>query len=240
MHCLSPLQLEDRIRLRQVLGAAQEPFDAPLVLKDLRLLAERRRLDLSKGEDIDLLLADLPIELADKAQKQLKLIGKWRNDVIRRVAIEHDDETGVLGIDMLKELDDVVNAVKRNHPNVYKALGENLREKTLEVYFGGNLRSKGQMSQDALRDLRKLLKDAPKDDQRISQLFNGDIRYPRFKAALEAAVDEASGAEPIREYIGWAASYTGRITADQRQLLQHAIKLSKGLLDAEEAVPASA
>ncbi len=67
-------------------------------LKDLNLLAEERGLDLSKGDDMDLLLADLPIELAEKAQKQLKLIAKWPNDMIYRIAIEHDDESGVLGI----------------------------------------------------------------------------------------------------------------------------------------------
>ncbi len=47
---------------------------------------------------------------------------------------------------MLKELDSVVNAVKKNHPNVYKALGDEVREKTLEVYFGGNLRGKGKVT----------------------------------------------------------------------------------------------
>ena len=34
-----PLTLEQRIILRQVLNAAQEPFDTPLVLRDLHLLA---------------------------------------------------------------------------------------------------------------------------------------------------------------------------------------------------------
>jgi hypothetical protein len=36
------LTLEQRICLREVLNAAQEPFDTPLVLKDLGLLAQER------------------------------------------------------------------------------------------------------------------------------------------------------------------------------------------------------
>jgi hypothetical protein len=51
--------------------------------------------------------------------------------------------------------------------------------------------------------------EVPANDQRFTHLFKGDIRYPRFKMALEAVMDETTGAQPIREYIAWVASYTG-------------------------------
>ncbi len=237
-----PMKLEDRIRLRQVLGAAQEPFDAPLVLKDLRLLAETRKLDLANGDDMDLLLADLPINLGEKAQKQLKLLAKWPAELIHRIAIEHDDNAGVLGIDMLKELDSVVNTLKREHPEVFKSLGESAREKALEVYFGGKLRAKGQRSQDALRELRKVLKTAPKNDDHVAQLFNGDIAYPAFKIAVEELnnSDDNEENEPLKEYIVWLGSFTGKLTSAQKQLIKRAIKMSKNALEPEEEARAGA
>jgi hypothetical protein len=47
-----PLTLEQRICLREVLNAAQEPFDPPLVLKDLQLLANERGLSIRNSNDL--------------------------------------------------------------------------------------------------------------------------------------------------------------------------------------------
>src|SRR6266536_1122800 len=56
-----PLTLQQRIILRQVLNAAQEPFDPPLILSGVKHLAEERHLDIRNNEDdLDALLADFP------------------------------------------------------------------------------------------------------------------------------------------------------------------------------------
>jgi predicted site-specific integrase-resolvase len=190
---------------------------------------------------MDLLLADLPINLGEKAQKQLKLLAKWPTDLIHRIAIEHDDKAGVLGIDMLKELDSVVNTLKREHPEVFKSLGESVREKALEVYFGGKLRAKGQRSQDALRDLRKVLKAAPKNDDQVTQLFDGGITYPAFKTAIDQldSNDEDEN-EALLDYITWLGSFTGKLTSAQKQLIKRAMKMSKSALEQEEDAEAGA
>src|SRR5437016_5504134 len=60
MRCIifPPLSLQQRICLRQVLNAAQEPFDTPLVLRDLHLLAKERGLDIRNEHDVESLLSD--------------------------------------------------------------------------------------------------------------------------------------------------------------------------------------
>ena len=47
-----PLSLEQRILLRQVLTAAQAPFDTGLVIRDLFILAKERRLDVRNDNDL--------------------------------------------------------------------------------------------------------------------------------------------------------------------------------------------
>jgi len=97
-----PLNLEQRILLRQVLNAAQEPFDTPLVLRDLHLLARERNLDLTNDMDLRALLTDLPVNIR-KHEDKLKVQAKWPSDVSDKIGIDGNEESGVIGYDKIKE-----------------------------------------------------------------------------------------------------------------------------------------
>ncbi len=110
-----PLTLEQRIILRQVLNAAQEPFDTPLVLRDLYVLARERGLDIRNDVDLRALLADLPVNI-QKHEEKLKVLAKWPTDVSDKIGIDDNEESGVVGYDKIKELDSLVNACESITP----------------------------------------------------------------------------------------------------------------------------
>jgi hypothetical protein len=180
-----PLTLEQRVLLRQVLNAAQEPFDTPLVLRDLHVLAHERGLDIRKDADLHALLADLPSNIR-KHEEKLRLLAKWPQEVADKIGIDDNDEAEILGIDKVKELDGFVNAINKHHPkNAAAHSGPNLYRQVLRLYFDGRFRD-GTRSQHGIRDARAALKKIEPDHPLVADLLKGGISSTQFRDAYEA------------------------------------------------------
>jgi len=176
------LTLEQRILLRQVLNAAQEPFDTPLVLRDLHLLARERGLDLTNDMDLRALLADLPINIR-KHEDKLKVLAKWPSDVSDKIGIDDNEESGVIGYDKIKELDQFVSAVKRHHPQAAAQYpGQELNRHVLKLYFTNAFRD-GRRSQEGIRDARAVMKKIANDDPLVAKFLKGTILVSEFVEA---------------------------------------------------------
>jgi hypothetical protein len=180
-----PLTLEQRIILRQVLNAAQEPFDTPLVLRDLHILAQERELDIRNDVDLRALLADLPVNIR-KHEDKLKVLAKWPAEVSDKIGIDENEEKGIVGYDKIKELDSVVNAIKKHHPNTYSQFpGSTLNRQLLELYFSSVFRDGGR-SQEGIREARAALKKTEKDAPIVSKFLKGGMMVGEFIQASES------------------------------------------------------
>jgi hypothetical protein len=187
-----PLTLEQRIILRQVLNAAQEPFDTPLVLRDLHVLARERGLDIRNEIDLRALLADLPVNIR-KHEDKLKVLAKWPSDVADKIGIDDNEETGVVGYDKIKELDGLVNAVKKHHPNTAAEFpGPKLNRQLLQLYFGNVFRD-GYRSQEGIRAARKVLKKVENDDPLIGRFLKGGMLVGELEESSEAHFKDKTG-----------------------------------------------
>ena len=156
------LNLEQRICLREVLNAAQEPFDTPLVLKDLTLLARERGLDVKDKNDLESLLADLPVSIRNHSKK-LQLLAKWPSEIADKIGVDDNTEAGVIGLDKVKELDLLIASIHKNHPAVAKSFsGEKLYKQLMKLYLSGTFRDGGR-SQDTIRDVNRILKKLPQE-----------------------------------------------------------------------------
>jgi hypothetical protein len=184
------LSLEQRICLRETLNAAQAPFDMPLVLKDLQLLARERGLDVRNEKHLHALLSDLPASVR-KHEDKLKLLAKWPADIGGKIGVDDNDEAGVVGFDKVKELDSLVNTVRRGHPNTSaKYPDENLYRQVLKIYFDGAFRD-GRRSQDTIRDARKLIKKLPQDDILVTKFLKGGLTYSEFASEAEPRIHDS-------------------------------------------------
>jgi hypothetical protein len=180
-----PLTLEQRIILRQVLNAAQEPFDTPLVLRDLYVLARERGLDIRNDMDLRALLSDLPVNIR-KHEDKLKVLAKWPSDVSDKIGIDDNEEKGVIGYDKIKELDTLVNAVRKHHPNAAAQYpGQALNREVLKLYFTNAFRDGGR-SQQGIRDARAAIKRIANDDPLVSKFLKGGILVGEFVEASES------------------------------------------------------
>jgi hypothetical protein len=181
------LSLEQRVCFRQTLNAAQEPFDPPLILKDLQLLAKLRNLEIRKETDLRALLGDMPYNVR-KHYAKLRLLSRWPEAVADKIGIDDDDELGILGFEKVKELDGLVTALKRSHPGVAaKYPGDGLYKQVLTLYHNGYFRN-GSRSQEAIREARKLVKKLPKDHALASELAGGTMAFGEFQQAAGAQV----------------------------------------------------
>lgn len=178
------LTLEQRILLRQVLNAAQEPFDTPLVLRDLYVLAKERKLDIRNEVDLRALLADLPANIR-KHEDKFKLLAKWPMDVSDKIGVDDNDEAGILGFDKVKELDGVVNAIKKHHPKAAAHYpGASLYHQALKLYFSNVFRD-GARSQEGIRTARTVLKKLDNDDPAVAKFLGGSLMVGELKQTAE-------------------------------------------------------
>jgi len=178
------LSLEQRILLRQILNAAQEPFDTPLVLRDLHVLARERKLDIRRDVDLRALLVDLPANIRKHEQK-LRLLSKWPAEVADKIGIDDNDEAGVIGYDKVKELDGVVNALNKHHPKTAgQYSGAKLYRQVLKLYFTNVFRN-GTRSQEGIRDARRILKNIENDDPAIGDFLKGGLTVTEFESKAE-------------------------------------------------------
>jgi hypothetical protein len=181
-----PLSLEERICLRQILNGAQEPFDKPLVLKDLQLLARERGLDIANEKDLRALLAYFPANVR-KHEEKLRIMTKWPSEITEKISADADQEAGTLGIDKLTELDQLVNTLQKYHPEVARAYeGEGLYKRVFQLYGEGKFRDGGR-SQEALRKVRSYLRKLPQNHPLVPKLLKGDVTLSDFEQQAQAA-----------------------------------------------------
>ena len=234
-----PLTLEQRICLRQVLNAAQEPFDTPLVLRDIHLLARERGLDIRNEHDLESLLSDFPMRIR-KHKDKLKILAKWPAEVADRIGVDDDDKAGVIGFDKVKELNTLVNGVQRSHPETSKAFpGEKLYKQVLKLYFDGKFRD-GRRSQDTIRDARALLRKLPENHAAADKFINGALEFNEFKAEAERNIPERSAKQGLVEVCKELTSLltdadVRNLTAVERRALKRTADLASQVLSEEDA-----
>src|ERR1039458_7926434 len=201
MQCIvfPPLTLEQRIILRQVLNAAQEPFDTPLVLRDLHVLAQERGLDIRKDVDLRALLAALPVNIR-KHEDKLKVLAKWPAEVSDKIGVDDNDARGVVGYDKIKELDGLVNAVRKHHPQAAARYpGAKLNRQVLQLYFSEVFRD-GSRSQEGIRKARAVLKKIENDDPLVGKFLNGDVYVGEFTEQSEARKKDKAGTSDEEDF----------------------------------------
>jgi len=179
------LTLEQRIILRQVLNAAQEPFDTPLVLRDLHVLAKERNLDIRNEMDLHALLADLPVNIR-KHEDKLRVLAEWPSDVSDKIGIDDNEEKGVVGYDKIKELNTLLNAVRKHHPSAAAEYpGAKLNRQLLQLYFANVFRDGGR-SQEGIREARRIVKKIENDDPLVGKFLKGGMLVGEFAESSEA------------------------------------------------------
>jgi len=174
-----PLNLEQRICLRQTLGAAQEPFDAISIMKDLAVLAKQRNLDISSVEDVEVLLRDMP-EKVRNYRKDLLMLTRWDLDSAAVLGESYSKNAKTIGIDKIRGMTRIVDAVRNHHPQLYEELGgdKGTTKRLADMYVAKKF-STGTRSQEAIRKVTSAVRELD-EDQPIVRRF--------FKEGLDQAV----------------------------------------------------
>ena len=190
-----PLTLEQRILLRETLGAAQEPFDPVSVMLDLQLLASKRGLDLHNVADVEDLLRTLP-EKVQRYRKDLLMLTRW-DAVVLGESYKKDSST--LGLDKVRELTRVVDAVAKQHPDVYKDLGgdQGVTKKLARMYLDKKF-STGARSQESIRKVASAVRELESDDPLVKRFFNDELDYAVLTPYAKTRAS-AAGPRELRE-----------------------------------------
>lgn len=196
-----PLTLEQRICFRQTLNAAQEPFDATSIIHDLRLLAEERHVDLTDRAAVKALVRDLPARVQAR-ERDLLLLTRWHPDVVTRMGEEVMGEEEVIGLDQLRSLTHLLDAIKKTHPTVMeKAGGEAETSKTLAEAFYSRRFAEGMRSQEGIRKATIATKVLPADDPAVADFLGGTLKLTALIAAGIAAHQDSDESENVRDVI---------------------------------------
>ncbi|MCH8186466.1 MAG: hypothetical protein IH862_10240 [Chloroflexi bacterium] len=174
-----PLSLEQRVCFRQTLGAAQEQFDAVSVIKDLDVLAQERGLDLSNAADVQVLIRDLP-EKVRRYEEDLLMLARWDLDSANAVALGESYKRGsnVIGLDKIRAMTKIVDAVQKFHPELYKSAGGDRKlTKTLASMYGDMKFSTGTRSQEAIRKVASAIRELPEDDALVTRFFKDELDH---------------------------------------------------------------
>ena len=111
--------------------------------------------------------------------------------------MDDNDEAGVIGYDKVKELDALVNTVRRGHPHVAASYpGDQLYRKVLGMYFDNAFRD-GRRSQDTIRAARKVIKNLSQDHALVSKFLKGGVGYSEFAAEAEPDIRSGAGHEDL-------------------------------------------
>jgi len=109
------LTLEQRICLRQTLNAAQEPFDAVSIIRDLEELARLRRLDLTNPDHVKTLVRDLP-EKVRKHEKDLIMLSRLHPMAIEAMGESYHEDGQTIGLDKFRGMSRIVATMEDRHP----------------------------------------------------------------------------------------------------------------------------
>jgi len=217
-----PLSLEQRICLRETLNAAQEPFDAVSVVRDLWQLAHERGLSLDNAEQVKTLVRDLP-EKVRKFERDLVMLGKWHPKAVDKLGESYEEDGQAIGIDKIRGLHSVIRAVHSRHPNVLKRLGGE-RELSLtlaKMYTDGKFRGGGTRSQDAIRSVSRSIKNLREDHEKLFDFFDQQQSW----TALPSSNGKTPAADVVKTCQNFVATLLeidepGKLSVKERRALE--------------------
>jgi hypothetical protein len=187
------LTSSQRIVLREVLNAAQEPFDSALVVKDIQKLAEERGLNIRDNpEDLEALLAELPTTMAEDLRKKFKVLAQWPKDIADKISVDvyqrDDDEagSGTIGLRKLYDLNVVLKKLRNHHAAVLNQYpGDKLNRRLFDLYHDGAFRDGGR-SQDGISRFNMTIKEADENEPLVADFMKGNLKLGECIAKLEA------------------------------------------------------
>ena len=172
-----PMTLEQRICLRQTLGAAQEPFDAASIIRDLQQLAKERHLDITNPEHIKTLVRDLP-EKVRKHERDLVMLAHWHPDAIDALGETYSKNGQAVGLDKIRGMDRILRVLEKHHPKTVTKLGGPLSVslRLTKMYLGKKF-SEGTRSQEAVRRVAKAFEAIGQDDPAVFDFISKQRSY---------------------------------------------------------------
>lgn len=216
------MSLEQRICLREILNAAQEPFDAGLILKDLRMLAKERGLNVRNEDHMDKLLADLPQRVRGQ-RDNLLMLARWPEVLADKISVE--GKKGTIGIDQVNNLTQLVQAIEDKYPEITNDYpGDKLHHRVLERYFEGAFREEGR-AQDNIRFVTRTVKTMAKKQYSVLLNFiSGENTLAQFRATIV----------PTKATKGGKKSSTQNLEDDD--LISRFLKMTHAIVDAADSL----
>ena len=185
------MSLEKRILLRETLNAAQEPFDVASIIQDLNLLARERKLSLTNRTHIRTLVRDLP-ERVRAREKDLLLLTEWHPAVVDRIGEHYGPNQEIIGIDQLRSLSRLLDALTKRHPVVLEQMGGNLEvSRILADAFYARRFADDMRSQEGIRKVTKFAKELPENSPHIRRFMNGEIGVRNLQDLAETVENAA-------------------------------------------------
>jgi hypothetical protein len=166
-----PLDLEQRICMRQTLNAAQEPFDAVSIIHDLQHLARIRRINTSDPEQVKTLVRDLP-DRVRKHEKDLLMLARLHPKAVSAMGESYRKDGATIGLDKFRNIARVLRSLEERHPSTVKKLGgpKELSLRVSQMYIDKKF-TDGTRSQEAIRRVAQVLERAPENDPSIAEFF---------------------------------------------------------------------
>jgi hypothetical protein len=228
-----PMTLEQRICFRETLNAAQEPFDAASIIKDLQMLAEERGLDIHNKEHVETLVRDLP-ERVQKHKKDILELSRWHTDAITKLGESYETNPRSIGVDQIRGLGRIMTMMKKRHEDTLERLGglQDLSKQLVQMYIDRRFSENGK-SQQGIRDVVRSLRTIQPDDPSIIKFFEDEIGIRELeKAANESVPNEKdivldSCAKFIKVLLNLN---TKRLTEDETAALQRTATVLNSVL----------
>ena len=226
------MTLDQRIRLRQTLGASQEPFDPASVIADLKLLAQERGLDIQNPSHIETLVRDLPAKVQQR-KKDLLILVRWDTQIVNKVGESSHAGADTIGLEMVRALTGIVDTVKKRHPDVYKRLGgdKGLTRKLGTMHLGKKF-SQGTRSQEAIRKVKAGIAALPENDRIVQNYFDQESSYEtmaQFAPAKPSKNDIASACEALVQLL--VKADPGNLGDDELRILRRTNLQINGILE---------
>jgi ParB-like chromosome segregation protein Spo0J len=191
-----PMDLEQRICMRQTLNAAQEPFDAVSIIHDLQELAKIRKADTSDPEQVRTLVRDLP-ERVRKHEKDLLMLARLHPSAVSAMGESYRKDGATIGLDKFRNIARVLRSLEDRHPKTVAKLGgpRELSLKVSKMYIDKKF-SEGTRSQEAIRRVAQALDQAPENDPRVTEFFEKERPFTELPS-FSGGTSESTGKSEI-------------------------------------------
>ena len=123
-------------------------------------------------EQVKTLVRDLP-EKVRKFQRDLIMLGQWHPKAVAKLGESYEEDGQAIGIDKIRGLHSIIRAVHDRHPKVLKRLGgdRDLSLTLAQMYTDGKFRA-GTRSQEAIRNVARVVKDLREDHEKLFEFFD--------------------------------------------------------------------